>query len=73
MKEQDIALGKMNDWKKKFQWRLDGLQKEVADFKFKDRMSEAEAYVGQLEDISKKLQEANKEVQYKCYLCKLIV
>ena len=64
MKEHDIAANKLNDWKKRFVAVLDALQKEVTDFRSKDRMSEAETYVNLLNEIAQKLEDANAEVNY---------
>ena len=66
MKEHDIALNKLKEWKKRFQAELDSLQKEVLEFKAKDRMLEADHYVAQLDEISHKLGEANEEVSHRC-------
>ena len=61
-KEHDIAMNRMNDWKKKFQARLDACQKTVTEFKQRDRMAEAEAYLFELQDISKQLEDFALEV-----------
>ena len=61
-KEHDIAVNRLSTWKKEFQQTLNDTQKLVNDFKLKDRMSEAEAYVALLEDVSRKLEQFTQEV-----------
>lgn len=63
-KEHDIAVNRMADWKKKFQEKLTETQKQVTEFKTKDRMSEADAYVHLLEEITKRLEDFNMEVRH---------
>ncbi|XP_023932407.1 dynein heavy chain 3, axonemal [Lingula anatina] len=60
-KEHEIATQNLTRWKKKFKTKLDAMAKKVKDFSQKDRMSEAEHYVLQLEDMQKNLEEFNKE------------
>ena len=48
--------------KRKFREKILDVQKQVMDFRSKDRISEAENYAAQLEDINKKLEELNTEV-----------
>ncbi len=67
-KEHDISCKLLKDWKKRFKATLDACQKEVNDFKHKDRMSEAEQYVVQLQNISNRLDEFLDEVQWRLYL-----
>ncbi|KAK2157592.1 hypothetical protein LSH36_188g04054 [Paralvinella palmiformis] len=60
-KEHDIATNKLKEWKRKFMERLLETQKQVADFKQKDRMSEAENYVQLLEETEQRLDEYTQE------------
>ena len=55
-------MNRLADWKKKFQISLNDTQKQVTDFKTKDRMSEADSYVHLLEEITKRIEEFNMEV-----------
>ena len=57
MKEHDMKVNRLTEWKKRFQTQLDSTQKEVTDFRFKDRMSEAEQYIYQLSEIAKRLED----------------
>ena len=61
-KEHELAVSHLSDWKRKFQARIIEIQRQVLDFRFKDRVTEAEAYVAQLEEMKKKLEEFNIEV-----------
>ncbi len=56
-----MKVGLLKDWKKRFQISLDVMQKEVIDFKHKDRMSEAEQYIFQLQELDKRLEQSNLE------------
>ncbi|CAH1783206.1 unnamed protein product, partial [Owenia fusiformis] len=60
-KEHDIALNRLNAWQNKFQVKLDHIAAQIKSFSTKDRMSEAEQYVLDLENIGNKLDEFNKE------------
>lgn len=57
-----MAVNRLNDWKRKFLLALTETQKLVNDFKTKDRMSEAENYLMQLQDTNKRLEEFAAEV-----------
>ena len=61
-KEHDIALTRLNDWKKRFLQRIVETQKQVSDMRHKDRMSEATNYVTLIEEISKRVDEFLDEV-----------
>ncbi|XP_077987554.1 dynein axonemal heavy chain 3-like isoform X2 [Glandiceps talaboti] len=60
-KEHDIAVQKLLDWQIKFSGRIDEVAQQVKAFRHKDRMSEADNYLGQLHAISKKMEEFYKE------------
>ena len=62
MKEHEIRVKKLNEKKRKFQEELNGVDKQLKDFKIRDKMSEADNYVVTLENISKRLEEFNMEV-----------
>ena len=55
-------MNRLNDWKRKFLNRILDVRTQVQQFKLNDRMSEAEQYVVQLENISKSLDDFNTEV-----------
>ncbi|XP_070559259.1 dynein axonemal heavy chain 3-like isoform X5 [Ptychodera flava] len=60
-KEHDIAVQKLLDWQIKFSFRIDEIATQVKAFRHKDRMSEADNYLQQLHDISRKLDDFYKE------------
>ncbi|XP_059151071.1 dynein axonemal heavy chain 3-like [Physella acuta] len=55
-REHDLACNKLKEKKKQFESLLEEYVKKVKDFGTKDRMSEADKYVAELEDISQKLE-----------------
>ena len=61
-KEHDIAVNRLNDWKRRYLMTLTETQKVVNDFKTKDRMSEAESYVHLLDDTARRLEDFTLEV-----------
>ena len=61
-KEHDIAVNRLNNWKKEFTTTLNNTLKEVQDFKTRDRMSEAENYLLTLQEIAKKIEGFQQEV-----------
>ena len=67
-KEHEIKVKALNEKRRRFQDDLDAVAKQVKDFKVKEKMSEAENYVMQLEDITKKLEGFTLEVR-RCAKC----
>lgn len=64
-REHDQALHKLSDWKKRFQHQLDDAVRKVKEFASKDRPSEADKYMGELNDLSSKLEHFKEEVGWK--------
>lgn len=62
-RSRDIANNRLIDWKRKFVDRVRDIQKQVHEFKGKDRMTDADMYLSQLKDIAKKLDEYQSEVR----------
>ncbi|KAK3779700.1 hypothetical protein RRG08_013655 [Elysia crispata] len=60
-KEHDIACNRLKDWKKRFESTLKEYLKKIKDFNGKDRMSEADKYMAELEDIGQKIEEFQDE------------
>ena len=63
-REHDIATSRLRDQKRRFLEALTRTQKQVVEFKSKDRMGDAESYVQLLEEIAKKLEHFNQEVRW---------
>ena len=61
-REHELALRRLSDFKRKFQERISEVHRQVIEFKTKERISDAESYVQQLEEINKKVEEFNTEV-----------
>ena len=61
-REHEMRVKQLNERKRKFQEELNNVDKQLKDFKIRDKMSEADNYVIALENISKKLEEFNMEV-----------
>ena len=61
-KEHDIACNKMRDWKRRFEKTLDENMKKIKEFGSKDRMSEADKHLADLEDMTIKIEEFREEV-----------
>ncbi|KAK7495478.1 hypothetical protein BaRGS_00013176, partial [Batillaria attramentaria] len=55
-KEHDIAVNRLNDWKKRFQAQLDDAIRKLKEFASKDRMSEADKYMADLTDLDNKIE-----------------
>ncbi|CAG5118303.1 unnamed protein product, partial [Candidula unifasciata] len=60
-KEHDIAVYKLKEHKKLFECTLEEYQKKIKEFNTKDRISEADKYVSELEDISQKIDDFRKQ------------
>ncbi|KAK6993742.1 dynein heavy chain 3 axonemal, partial [Biomphalaria glabrata] len=56
-REHDLACNKLKEKKKQFEILLSEYSKKVKDFGMKDRMSESEKYVTELEDIAMRIEE----------------
>lgn len=54
-------MNKLKDWKKKFQARLDETARQIKQFSVKDRMSESEMNVAELDEIAVRLEDFNAE------------
>ena len=63
-REHDYYTNKLLDRQKKFQEQLDHVAKQLRDFAGKDRMSEAEAYMRELTEITEKLEQFQDEVRF---------
>lgn len=61
-KEHDVAVYRLKEQKKVFERTLEEYLKKVKEFSTKDRISEADKYVSELEDISQKIDEFRKQV-----------
>ena len=66
-KEHEFALGRLAECKRKILERIIEVQRQVLDFRLKDRMSEAEAYVEQLNEIGQKVEEFFEEVLFSVF------
>lgn len=62
-REHDLAVNRLMSRKRTFAERIVEVHKQVSEFRMKDRMSEAEAYLKQLEDLSTMLEEFTTEVR----------
>ena len=63
MKERDAALDKLRAQQKDFTARLNATLQQVKDFRFKERMGEAEKYVAELQQIGEAVKQYEEEVR----------
>jgi len=70
-KMRDIANHRLVEWKKKFMERIHEVERQVLEFKTKERMSEADIYLAEVQEIVRKLEEFNSEVNNNIFYDKL--
>jgi dynein heavy chain, axonemal len=70
LKEKEIWIYKLRERRGKFSLQINECLGKVKEFKQKDRVAEAEIYIGELEQISNSIEEFNKEVENKFFLLK---
>ena len=61
-REHDTAMNKLFDWQARFERRLIQTLQMAKEFHAKDRLSEANNYLAQLDELKKKVQEFLEEV-----------
>jgi glycyl-tRNA synthetase beta subunit len=62
MREHEIAVNKLNEWRKRMDEKLTAALQKIKDFAGKSSMSETEKYVAELMDLDKQIEEFREEV-----------